>query len=85
MVLPYSGHIFFKEYSNVKFNGKPSSGSRVAAYGRKSDRHDEDDSRTLQFCGNFSLKCFIETCLVFCLTERRNFSTADCIVVFRDQ
>jgi hypothetical protein len=38
-----------EKYSNVQFHENPSSVSRVVPCGR-SDRHDEADSRLLQFC-----------------------------------
>ena len=44
---------FSKKYSNIKFYGNPSSGSRVILYGqtnRRIDRHDETNRRFLQFC-----------------------------------
>jgi hypothetical protein len=43
----FSGQIF-EIYSNIKFNGNPSSGSPVVPCGR-TDRHEEANSRFLQF------------------------------------
>jgi len=43
----------FEKYSNIKFHENPSSGNRVVPYGRtdrRTDRHDENNSRILQFC-----------------------------------
>jgi hypothetical protein len=43
----------FEKPSNVKFRENPSSGSRVVPCGRtdgKTDRHDEANSRSSQFC-----------------------------------
>jgi hypothetical protein len=39
----------FEKFSNVKFHGNPSSGSRVFPGGRRSDRHGEVDGRFSQF------------------------------------
>ena len=44
----FSGQIF-ETYSNIKFNGNTSSESRVVPCGR-TDRHEEANSRFLQFC-----------------------------------
>jgi len=44
---------FFRKYSNTKFHENLSSGSRVVPCGRtdrRTDRHDEDNSRFSQFC-----------------------------------
>jgi hypothetical protein len=48
MKLEYSQEVFEK-YSSIKFNKNLSSGSWVAPCGR-TDRHDEANSRFLQFC-----------------------------------
>jgi hypothetical protein len=43
----------FEKYSNIKFNGIPSSGSRVVSCGRtdrQTDRHDEANRCFSQFC-----------------------------------
>jgi hypothetical protein len=37
------------------------------------------------FAKIFNLKFVIRTCFVYCLTERKNFDAADCILVPRDQ
>jgi hypothetical protein len=43
MGLEFYGQIFEKNYSNTKFRGNPSSGSRVLSYGRKDGRTDGHD------------------------------------------
>jgi hypothetical protein len=48
MKLEYSRQIFEK-YPNIKFHENPSNGSRVVPCGRTC-RHDEANSRFLQFC-----------------------------------
>ena len=52
MKLEFSRHIFEK-YSNIKFHENPTSGSRVVPQGqldRRTDKHDEANSRFSQFC-----------------------------------
>ena len=58
----------FEKYSDIKYHENPSSGSRVVPCGQ-TDRHDEADSRSSQFCGRvwkhvadvriFNSVCFI--------------------------
>jgi len=48
-----SARQIFEKYTNIKFKENPSSGRRVAPYGRtdrRTDRHDEANSRFSQFC-----------------------------------
>jgi len=48
----FSRHIF-KKYSNIKFDENPPSGSPFVPCGqtvRRTDRHDEDNGRSSQFC-----------------------------------
>jgi hypothetical protein len=52
MKLEFSRQIV-KNYSNIKFNENPYSGNKVYPYVQKdglTDRHDEANSRSLQFC-----------------------------------
>jgi hypothetical protein len=58
MKLEYSRQILEK-YSNNKFNENPSSGSKVVPY-KRTDTHNEDNSRFSQFCE--STKC--ESCII---------------------
>jgi len=48
MKLEFSRQIF-ENYSNIKFNENPSSGSWVVPF-KRTDRHDEANSRFQQFC-----------------------------------
>jgi len=52
MKIELSGQIFVK-YSRIKFNKNPSSGSRIVPCGmtdKRTDRHDEGNSRFPQYC-----------------------------------
>ena len=48
MTLEFSQQIFEK-YSYIEFHENPSSGGRVVPY-RRTDRHDDADSRFSKFC-----------------------------------
>jgi hypothetical protein len=55
MKIQFFLHIFQK-YSNAKFHENPPSGNRVVSRGRtdgQADRHDEANSRFLEFCERF--------------------------------
>ena len=49
MKFEFSGRIFEKKSSNIKFYENPSSGSRMLTDGQM-DRYDEANSRFSQFC-----------------------------------
>jgi hypothetical protein len=75
MKLGFYGQIFQK-YSNIKFREYPSNGSLVVPYGHtdgRTDRHDEHNSRSSQFCERAQkiLKLFPHSVSAYCLTVIR--------------